>query len=475
MKNLKIKQVIAIFAAATFFSCNNSAENSNYMEQVEASKEDIFIERNIINLSSADALKLAKQFSLNEHGEDSRAASEVAVKDIQTIVSESGETLMYAVNYANNKGFTVVCATKNYTPILAYSNEGYMNTKANIFTENPFINEYKHRISSVINVTCDSLRQKYAIDWSLYEKTPANVESRAYSNSEIQQKLSDARTYCTNQGYEVHSLSAATSLIPAAGGQTAEQRANGFINDICQHTPSEYDCMEVSLPLVKRINDYYGPYVYTSWKQGEPYNVGSTYGHAGCVAIAVTQMMYYYKWPNIFNWYNIGEHWVSLQNLSDDEIFFMTSVKEQLNLIETPNGVIFSEEYITNMVNTLKHYGYLVEQQNYTDIAMINKIKEGNPILVYGKDTTTDNEVHVWICDGYRNASVQYAAYMISSDLEDYTYFAGMTDHSGEFFHLNIGTGVNGWYYIDEVPYGEGNFVLNRKMFALTKNHALYE
>lgn len=475
MKNLIFYLMIGVVTVTTLFSCNNTVEFTPDEQQVEITREDDLIERNILNLSTDDASKLAKRFAKNEYDGKSRTASTITVKDIQTVTSETGTPLMYVVNYADNKGFTIISASKNYTPVLAYSDEGYMDIQSSNFMENPFINEYRYRINFVANEENDSLRQRYAIDWSVYEKAPTMVESRAYSDAEIQQKLAEARTYYSSQGYEVHSLGAATSLIPAAGGQTAEQRANGFINDICQHTPSEYDCMDVSLLLVKRTNDYYGPYVYTSWKQGEPYNVGSTYGNAGCVAIAVTQMMYYYKWPNIFDWYNISECWLSLQNLSDAEIYFMTSVKERLNLIETPNGVVFSEEYIINMVNALKFYGYLVEQQNYTDTEMINKIKGGNPIIVYGKDRITDDEVHVWICDGYRNSSVQYAAYMISSDLDDYTFFAGMTDHFGEFFHLNLGTGANGWYYIDEVPYGEGDFVLNRKMFTLTKNYALYE
>ena len=127
------------------------------------------------------------------------------------------------------------------------------------------------------------------------------------------------------------------------------------------------------------------------------------------------------------------------------------------------------------MVNALISYGYLVEQQNYTKTDMITKIKGGSPVLVHGQKETNNNDVHVWICDGYRNSNIQYAAYMISSELEDYTFYAGMTDHFGEYFHLNLGTGTNGWYYVNEVPYDGGNFITNRRMYSLTKNYIMYE
>lgn len=416
---------------------------------------------------------MAKRFAKNEYGGKSRTASTITVKDIQTVTSETGTPLMYVVNYADNKGYTIISASKNYAPVLVYSDEGYMNVQSSNFMENPFINEYRHRINSVANEENDSLRQRYAIDWSVYEKAPTMVESRAYSDAEIQQKLAEARTYYSSQGYEVHSLSAAFHLIPAANGQTAEQRATGFVNDICMHTPLQYDCMDVTLFLVKRTNDYYGPYISTCWDQNEPYNAGSTNGDAGCVTIAVAQMMYYYKWPNVFDWPNIREEWGHYHTLYEAERNFMISVREQLNVYDVPSGgVIFSKE---DMVNALIHYGYLVEQQNYIKTDMIEKIIGGSPVLVYGQRETNNDEVHVWICDGYRNSNVQYAAYMISSDLEIYTYFAGLTDHLGEFFHLNLGTGTNGWYYVDEVPFDGGNFIANRRMYTLTKNNALYE
>lgn len=469
MKNIKFKLTAVTIAAATFFSCNQSDELSYDAEQVKVTQEDNLIERNILNLSSVDASKLAKQFSINEYEGGSRATAEVAIKDIQTVASESGEPLLYVVNYADNKGFTVISATKNYAPVLAYSEEGYLNVNDESFTNNIFMDEYKTYIESVVNVESDSLRQRYAIDWSFYEKKPEAVNSRAYTDAQIQQELNNARTYYTNQGYEVHSLNAATSLIQGAGGQTGEERANGFINDICSWTPPQYDCMDVTLLLVKRTYDQHGPYLQTAWHQDYPYAVNTPYLTAGCMKIAVTQMMYYHKWPmNAFDWNQIRVNWGD--QFSDPtiaEIDFMDEIGTKLN--QTYIAVNQTQISLPHMISTFNHYNYEIEELAYNRKTAMEYIKSRIPLIMYGRKD--NNNVHVWVCDGYRHPKVQYAAYMIDWDFGEYTFYPGMTDDSGEYFHMNMGNGVNMWYYQDNATYGGGSYSIDRRMYPIAPNN----
>ena len=471
MKKLKLRFIAVTITAATFFSCSQSDQLSYDVEQVKMTQEDNLIGRNIQNLSSVDASKLAKQFSINEYEGGSRTASDVVIKDIQTVVSETGETLMYVVNYANDKGFTVISATKNYTPVLAYSDEGYLNVNDDSFTDNIFIDEYKAHIEAVVNIESDSLRQRYAIDWSFYEKKPEAVNSRTYTDSQIQQELANARTYYTNQGYEVHSLGAATSLIPASGSQSAEDRANGFINDICAHTPQEYDCMEVSLLLVKRTNDQFGQYLSTNWHQEAPYCADAENGYAGCATIAVTQLIKYYEWPANsawaanFSWSDIRTTWTgSVDNLSFSERYFMNSVRTQMNPTYKDDGTSIT---LSDMVAALRHYGYTVTESDYNRGTAASYAKTA-PFIMTGN---SDSGGHGWVCDGYKINSVQYAAYMIDRDFDEYTFFSGMTDVLSEYFHMNIGwgTGYNTWFYQDDVNFGTSNFTNNRKIFRVVK------
>ena len=48
----------------------------------------------------------------------------------------------------------------------------------------------------------------------------------------------------------------------------------------------------------------------TTWNQNYPYAVGTPYNTAGCMKIAVTQLMYYHKHPSdAYTWSNIRVDW----------------------------------------------------------------------------------------------------------------------------------------------------------------------
>ena len=59
---------------------------------------------------------------------------------------------------------------------------------------------------------------------------------------------------------------------------------------------------------------------------------------------------------------------------------------------------------------------------------------------------------------------------MIDRDFDEYIFFSGMTDDLGEYFHMNMGTGNNMWYYQDDAIYGGDNYSANRKMFHIIPN-----
>lgn len=463
MKNINSFLMIGIVSVGLFISCNNTDEYVSDIQEVKIIEEDNLIEKDIKNISSFDASTLAKKFANNEYGRDSRNASSIIIKDIQTITSESDEPLMYVVNYSDDQGFVVISATKNYTPVLAYSDKGYLDVNNTSFTNNIFMDEYKTYINSVINIDSDSLRQKYAIDWSFYEKTPESVESRAYTDAQIQQQLANARTYYSNQGYEVHSLNAATSLIPAAGGQTAEDRANGFINDICSRTPPQYDCMDVTLLLVKRTNESFGPFVTTLWNPNEPYCADAPYGSTGCATIATMQMMCFYQWPDTINWNNIiGTYWVG--TINDDQRRFSNGVRTSLNATCKPNGLTsFPKGCIENALENKYNYSD-VKTINYNHNTAESYMRKGTPLIMYGE---YNGNCHYWICNGYKSNRVQYASYMIDCDFGEYTFHSGMTDILSEYFLLNMGTGDNTWFYQDTAIYNNCSYTTNREMYVL--------
>lgn len=463
MKNL----LTFILVLLSLYSCQKSSDDLSLRDNINL---DLFssekIERNVTRLSSDDAIKVARIFTKREIS--SRAFEGVSIKDVQPIFSDSGKIVMYAVNYADNRGYTIVGASKNFAPIIAFSDNGNIDLDSETSVNNLLLDEYKSYINAIIDIENDSLRTMYALKWALYEEE-ASVNSRSYTPAQINQKLNEARSYYTSQGYDVHSLGAAQYLIPAGSGQTAVERSTGFIRDICSHTPTEYDCMDVSLFLYKQIHDVFGPYLNTMWHQGFPYCADAPYGTAGCITIAVTQLMYYYKWPTNFDWNNIRESWT--ESLSNAERTFMNSVRNRLNLIHISAGQTIIS--LSDMISTFNYYNYNISELNYDHNKVVSYIKSGMPLLMYARQNTNENNVHVWVCDGYKIDKTQYAAYMIASDFGEYMFYSGMTDIIGEYFHMNLGlnspTATSVWFYQDNMIYDNSNYTTDRKMYVITK------
>lgn len=189
----------ALFALIGCISC--SQEYSGDIPDVESQqdevlKDDLLIERSILNLSSQDAYKVADLFS--DKSVLSRSGNR-QVKEVQPVLSATGAHLMYLVNYADDNGYVIVGASKNYAPILAYSEEGNLQADDSLFIHDEFINEYKERIEEVLNVESDSLRGLYALQWSGYESEP-EIESRTYTSAEIERLKNEARKKYTAQG-----------------------------------------------------------------------------------------------------------------------------------------------------------------------------------------------------------------------------------------------------------------------------------
>ena len=72
--------------------------------------------------STADlAKKIALEFPRQEK---TRSKVDKEIKEILTINGDEGNPVMYVVNYQNDAGFIITSATQDYTPVLAYSDNG---------------------------------------------------------------------------------------------------------------------------------------------------------------------------------------------------------------------------------------------------------------------------------------------------------------------------------------------------------------
>ncbi|WP_300878788.1 Spi family protease inhibitor, partial [uncultured Alistipes sp.] len=77
-------------------------------------------------VSEAAVRSVAALFGADE----ATRAGEREIESVHTLRSQSGDALCYVVNYRGDRGFVVVSATKDYMPVLAFSDEGRFDVES---------------------------------------------------------------------------------------------------------------------------------------------------------------------------------------------------------------------------------------------------------------------------------------------------------------------------------------------------------
>ena len=188
-----MKKILLLFSIIVLVSCNK--ENANLVEleqdivRNEISSLRINSESNVI--TSDEAINVVKLADIM--GKATTKSTSKQIADVVTISDDNGAPLMYAVNYANGQGYTLVSATKEFYPILAQVDKGTF--REDIYGVGPsvLLNEYNYVIKKSLELP-EELRLEMRKLWRIYEKhiVPATT------------KLNDFDSFITNalQGWE---------------------------------------------------------------------------------------------------------------------------------------------------------------------------------------------------------------------------------------------------------------------------------
>jgi len=211
-----------------------------------------------------------------------------------------------------------------------------------------------------------------------------------------------------------------------------------------------------------------GPLLNTSWGQGRGYNEycpkdarsieGNGHVPAGCVAVAMAQIMNYFTWPPRgigSNSYvpssnpqygrlgvDFGSSSYSWRGSDKARVIYHAGVA--VNMDYGPYG---SGAYITSADSALRSYfryttsGVIQKSSDSDwDRRLIASLNRGSPVLYQGKGKI----VHVFVCDGYKKVG------------------------DGYMYHFNWGWNgrANGWFRVGNMtPYGDYSF--NAKNYAI--------
>lgn len=203
----------------------------------------------------------------------------------------------------------------------------------------------------------------------------------------------------------------------------------------------------------------------TKWDQANPYNYYLSGNYTGCVATAMSQVMYYWQWPQsatstipaytvsgktysaldpvTFNWskmqttYNSGDY--------EDGHAVATLMEYVGHGVKMQYSTSGSGAYETDIINALKNYfGYTspmkllyrseLSATEWQD-TIYNNLKNSLPVIMCGSNSEGG---HCFVCDGYS------------------TQYTNQTDGSG-YYHINWGwSGSYDGYFDLEVMTPEG-------------------
>ena len=202
-----MKNLLLLLTMLFLISCTENEDLFNKQNRVSTSEyfDKRLISRSTSNISKNDAENIANIFfspSITK-----AQPSNISIKEVICIKDKEDEPAFYILNYLSNNGFIIVSATKNYPPILAYSSSDNISLKTNTAAR-LMIDEYIGNIESINSGTIDSLRNKYAIEWSIFEEKDPITKSATQLALSVNYNKDEEKIKWQQQGYECHDISA---------------------------------------------------------------------------------------------------------------------------------------------------------------------------------------------------------------------------------------------------------------------------
>ena len=457
---MKQTLITLLFCASFLIGCTGYEEDIPQpvdIQQEADITDDVTVIAN--DVTSAEIDNILKSL----YGE--RVASRDAEYETTIIKDKDGNDCIIKIDFANDKGFTLLSATKTHEPILAYSDQGSFNgIDALPFPLNEWFEQTIEDISNSFNLPPDSL-QKVSRVWKLYE-TRKKIISRdpdydhsglAYLSEAEVERLNSIAQETLNalkaDGYRIYKIDdhPGTQAFP-----DFESTADFMMGITYPYYAQDY--WAISYVAEKNCLDTYGAghCFKTTWQQTVGYNQAcplkpgsqSECIPVGCGSIAVGQVMYYFKYPAFFNWDAMSTGpW---GNITASNFLYDVYTKVGAKYNSSTGG---TESNLDGLIKALDNYGY-----SYT------KIKDSNinySAIIYGTpaimrsyfDNDKENKGHVWIIEGVHHTN-QYTETQIfgfpDEDTFKSVYYETTIPVQSTRFYVNWGWGgsYDGFYYL---------------------------
>ncbi|MDE5920109.1 MAG: C10 family peptidase, partial [Paramuribaculum sp.] len=303
---MKTNLLVALSTATLLFSCNDSISEppSPPEEPSRASITTI-----LPDTSSTVTLAKAMQIALTQLAPQCSRAAEKEIQSVESLTDSLGIAQMYIVNFANNRGFVIVSASKDYLPVIAESDHGNFDIN-NISPDHPvnlWIAEQKFKISHADSFDPE-VKASIASLWTSLD-------------TDKKELISDSRSGAPGKPQVYYDSLARWSMDPNLTVYLYEDymRTSEYANlspmikseiqsQLLQWGNGNYGSIESSTIVLRReIYEYFeNQLLKTKWGQRAPFNnLQPDKYPLGCTTIAAGQIINYHKFPTSFNWRQI--------------------------------------------------------------------------------------------------------------------------------------------------------------------------
>ena len=410
MKTQKQLLTVSLAIATILFCACNKVDVSSIVTEDAAVLQIPSRERDA-TVTPSDAAILAELFANSADG-IAGMATKVGTKRSSKIsssatVREDGQDLMYIFNYEDG-GWVIVGSTREYYPILAYSDKGKFELQDDMGPVDVWLDGTKVSIKHAAEL-CDEEKDQMRSLWSHYEdadllaeKTKAvRVQTKSAGEDACWERIETVQSLYGSEGWTFTSVSAAEQFFTDMG-------LSSYYSDICYSASQNHSALNETVigyrfPAVNQV----GPLLSTTWHQYAPFNSQCPNQYpAGSGVIAAAQVMKYYEEPSYIP-------------MLDGTYIYWSDIPDSPNT--TPNkipqliarlGQIFYANYGSSVTITTPA-NVEAGLSNYYDVA--DKTPETsyrtwifnshNPVIMYGYKTSSPGaEPNLWVCDGVRQA-----------------------------------------------------------------------
>lgn len=459
----KLYSLIALLGVL-FYSCENVV-NEPVPTPASASQAIVTVIDTVGDITLDVARYVAESYTKTAQTRNSVTKK---IKEIIPVNDEKGVASLYIVNYENNQGYLILSGVNEYQPILAFSERGNFDINRKDDGTSVWLEEQQTLIKNV-NVLPDSIRWNNKKVWNeFFEKeVPLQFFARTQTRSidpaldkEVGIYVQESLNQWRKEGYTIYPYASLPRFFSGSELEAMYQAINSHAED------RYYGGLDGTVFIrAKTITDNTtkNPLLQSQWNQTGGYEVNGY--PAGCVAVAMGQIMRYYEYPVLYNWSAMAYNYATNMTVQ-----LLAEIGQKVNMNYTPEG---STASTSAACNAFRQYGYSKANiVNHTGVRTFNELSNNRPIFMRGTNSGT-KDGHAWVCDGFKR-TITYQMFDIMI-LDRFSYdrippydrlYDGRTNSTySTYFHMNWGWGgsKDGYFYEENVNPGGYNFSTSRQ------------